>query len=54
MSITKEYLQNQIKNCQDAKEQYLAQANANEGAINILNTLLIELDKPEEDKKTDG
>lgn len=50
MNITKEYLEQRIKECQMAKEQYIANATANDGAVNILKVLLADLEKEEETK----
>ena len=52
MEITKEYLIKKISECQAAKEQYLAYAQGNEGAVNILNLILQDLEK--ETTRKDG
>lgn len=43
MEITKEYLQQKIAECQKAKEEHLANANANQGAVHILEVILSQL-----------
>lgn len=47
MVITKEYLEQKIQECTMAREQYLANATANEGAVNILKLMLQDLTKEE-------
>ena len=46
MEITKEYLETRIKECRDALEQLRNNANAYTGAIQMLEKLLADLDKP--------
>lgn len=54
MGITKESLLKKRKELEDGKAQLIAGISANDGAIEIVNMLLAELDKkaePTEDKE---
>lgn len=53
MEITKEYLNQEIKNLEKAREQALADANACLGAITFATELIKKLEAPEDAPKSD-
>lgn len=52
--ITKEYLQNKLKEAENARDQALADANAWNGAIIMLGQLLAHADKNEDKDAPEG